>query len=290
VETKTYTSKEQHVSDPIATEATLSCIGGTLGSTSLVGSSSTSFTVNKENYEKTEKSFTITSVCGDKKKTIEINQSGSVYELSWKSLAPSVDAAGGAVSLTAISLRNGNAHDFTDSDVTVSGLADVGVSVKSEGGGEYSVILDVPKNNSSESRSFTVKVTQPFSLDETQPIIVTQEAASQLKVARFMAGFSFNGTDYSKVIVTNARLSATGSDYGGGTVEDLLLKVINKKDGKEYGSSGNLGDFDVPNNGSVKVSVTEISNSSNTADNMAVEVWFGTEHQQTTDIVQMETT
>jgi hypothetical protein len=220
-----------------------------------------------------------------------VSQIAATYVWGEPSLAENVPSSGGTITFTIVSKLNGRACPITQVVTSLSGatIAEQPTLIDSSRG-EYRFKVSVPENTSTQDRTFTVTATQ-FGSSDTKVWNVTQlKKSTALKAARLMAGFSFNGTDYSKVVVTNARLIATGSDYGGGLVENLSLRVVNKKTAAIYGESGNLGNFNVPNNGSVSVPITSLPNSSNSNNNVGVEVWFGnpSRYQQTFDIVQLD--
>lgn len=274
-----------------STTASLSATQGTLSKTSIYGTSQTATLTFDENISKSTRTSTVKLAVGGTSKSCTVSQNAAVYVWGEPSLAETVPSSGATITFTIVSKLNGHACPISQVITSLSGatVAEQPTLIDSSRG-EYRFKIKVPENTSTSDRTFTVTATQANSGD-TNKWTVTQlkKSATTIKVARFMAMFAFDGSDYGTVNVTNARLVATGTDYSGGLVEDLSLRVVNKKTGAIYGNSGNLGDFNVPNNGTVYVSISKLSNSSYSKTDVGVEVWFGTEYQQSFDIMQLET-
>jgi hypothetical protein len=273
--------------------ASLSATQGTLSKTSIYGTSQTATLTLDENIVESTRTSTVKLAVGGTSKSCTVSQNAAVYVWGEPSLAENVPSSGGTITFTIVSKLNGHACPITQVVTSLSGatIAEQPTLIDSSRG-EYRFKVSVPENTSTQDRTFTVTATQ-FGSSDTKVWNVTQlkKSSTTTKIARFMAMFAFDGSNYGTVNITNPRLSAVGDDYSGGYVENLSLRVVNKSTGAIYGNSGNLGSFQVPNNGTISVSISSLSNSSNSKENVGVEVWYGSpsKHQQTFDIMQLET-
>lgn len=270
--------------------ASLSATQGTLSKTSIYGTSQTATLTLDENIVKGTRTSTIKLAVGGTSKSCTVSQNAAVYVWGQASLAEDIPSTGGTITFTIVSMLNGHYCPISQVKTDLSGTTVSTPTLVDASRGEYSFTVTFPANNSGADRIINVAATQQNSGDTWTWKPNQPKQSSATKVAVFRGRFSFNGTDYGTVLVSNAQLSAVGSDYSGGLIENLSLMVVNKKTGDVYGDSGNLGNFNVPDNGSVSVPITSLPNSSNSNNDVGVEVWFGnpSRYQQTFNIVQLD--
>lgn len=267
IATNTYTSGSVAEADPVAARATLSTkpetvgvASGTLGASSITGTGSTTFTIDSENYNTSANSHSITAVCGDKSQTVYVEQSESVYEFRITSAIPTADAAASTVSFDVLSTRNGGAQEFVSTDVSISGLSDVGVSVVNNGSGSYSVKLSVPANEDSAERSFNVTIRQPHSLYSVSTE-VKQNGATEAKEMFKVTLKAITNSSYTPISYELVFDATDTTKYDGGQVEDVSLQLAKSSTGANPFYNKHIADYVNVTKGNSVTYTGEIPNS-----------------------------
>lgn len=190
----------------------------------------------EENVSASPKSFELNLTQPESNKTIKytITQSAAKYE--FESLLTSlVEPDGGLMTYVVSSKRNNQPWDIPINNIDVSGANGAYIdSIEPEGqvDGYYSIKVYVPKNESTESRTITITVVQPVSLqiltiNTTQPGQIPSGGTTEFRLisqASMDSGFTavnyellFDATDTSK--------------YVGGEARNVVVSLSTSKDG-----------------------------------------------------------
>ena len=246
--------------------ATITVNIGSLSTSSITGSGTSTWTIPL-NASTSAKSWTATIKCNsDTSKTAPatVSQNASTYVLE-EQQNDIIPQAGGSFNVYIKSTRNGSAFAISKSNVSISGVTGTVNTVTvdtTHGAGGYKInITGVPANTTSSNRTMNVKVTQPESGKTVTVPCIQAGVTKTSKDVKWLGTFSFapslNGTNYSRINVSNPIFSAVDDDkytYTGGTLSNVTFTVI--------GQNGNT--VSTKNIGSVTVtagSTTNISSS-----------------------------
>lgn len=291
--TTTYTSGST-VNDSVNSTATVSSNRCSINITTFTGSGTITATVDENTGIARDCTVTVTAPDKTTTKSVTVKQDAVTYSFTTMYEA-GIGAAGGNLELHVVSTRNGKDFAISTSNVTLSGLDGTKVSSVTAvtGGdiGEYSIIIWVPANTSTESRTFTITATQPVS-GKTLTWTATQLGKTQPKKKAWYAGtFAFGLdlntglNDYSNIFASNSVMSAVGDDYTGGDLSDLKFIVSNKRDGTgTVISTKTIGDVSVENNSTTKIKLIGLTNST-ASESVFVLVYYDNALQQVCDIM-----
>ena len=231
---------------------------GTITSSNIASLSATSFTGKSggvlitatvdENPTKNQRTCTVSITSNSISKSASRIQNASVFALS--ATPPLVGHAGGNATLQIVSTRNSKA--FKPS-VSVSGIANASVvsitlATDVPTTGLYYCVISFPANGNSTSRTLTATITQSGGNSTTSTI--TQSGKPAYK-AFFDGTFNFRmlGTSISyNVVQANGVWSAVGDKYGGGTLDNVTVTVL-QSDKTSVVSTKTLSGITVPDEG-----------------------------------------
>lgn len=204
-------------------------------STSVTGQGTVTPTI-PENTVKQTKTYTITvkdATDSSKTASATITQNQVQYVFTSNTLA-GIGAAGGDMTLIVTSTRNGKKWAITSSNVSISGITANKITVSELSGGavgEYSIVINVPANTSTSSRTFTVTATQPTN-GATIDWPVTQPGATVAKKkVNTVCTVQFANTSYTSVSYSVYFDATNTSSYSGGTISNVSIQLNTKMDG-----------------------------------------------------------
>lgn len=240
-------------------------------STSVTGTGTVSPTI-PENIS-SARTFTISVTDKDdssKKASATVSQNAVQYSFYASSLTD-IKAGASEIQLTleVVSTRNGKKYAISTSNITTSNSTFITIDSVSESNstttGTYSIFVTVKQNTSTSSRTATITATQPNSGNKATWTITQSGQTTSTKKAQFTGtaqyGISGTSVDYTVVKITNAKLSATGSNYSGGQLTNLYFVLSNKNDGSGTAiNTKTFGNVYVANSSTTSIDFTSMSN------------------------------